>query len=118
MNESSGESSLARVLEELLSIPTVHDALVLTRQGEVLASASLESASLAAACRSILSAAARATGPRDDLVRVDLRRSRGSTVLLPAGRDAFLAVRTSTRTPESLSLELSRAAAAIRRRVG
>lgn len=112
--------SLQRILDELLAVPPVEGALVLTSQGRVLASRMPEGAderALAQGCRTLLTFAAGPIVSPDEIVRVDLRGTKGSTVLLRAGPDAILAVMTTTRTPESVSLELSRAAAEVRRAV-
>ena len=112
--------SLQRILDELLTVPPVEGALVLTLKGRVLASRMPEGADereLAQGCRTLLTSAAGTIVSPDEIVRVDLRGTKGSTVLLRAGPDTILAVMTTTRTPESVSLELSRAAAEVRRAV-
>lgn len=113
------DSPVQRILNVLLALPPIEGALVVTRRGKVLAACvpgGTDVKSLARECRNVLSAGSEAVTPdADDIVRVDLRAERGSTIVLRAGPDAFLAVLTSTRTPESLSLELSQAAAAVGR---
>lgn len=115
------DPALQRAVAALVDLPPVDGALVLTTRGRVLAAcvpAGTDLKSLAREVRSLLTSSA-ATRDRDDPpVRVDVRSGSGSTVLLPAGPGAVLAVLTSTRTPESLSLELSRAADAIGRILG
>lgn len=119
MNLVSEQSLLKTVLEELLVFPPVRGAMVLTTEGRVLASSlpDRDEKALARECHTLVTAASDAIEASDDVVRVDLRGTKGSTVLLRAGRDLILAVLTSTRTPESLSLELSRAVAAVQRAV-
>jgi len=115
------EEAVRQILDDLLVLPPVEGALVVTRRGRVVASRMPEGAdakSIARECRAVLEAGTEAIAPEgQDLVRVDLRATKGSTVVLRVGQDAILAVLTSTRTPESLSLELSRAANAIREAV-
>jgi len=113
------DTAVHQVLNSLLSMPPVEGALVVTRKGRILAACvpgGTDVKSLAKECRTVLSAGSEAIAPAgDEIVRVDLRAERGSTVVLRAGPDAILAVLTTTRTPESLSLELSQAAAAVGR---
>lgn len=111
--------ALHRAMNELLALPPVDGAVVLTTKGRVLAAcvpARKDVKSLASELRILVRASAGALGADGaQPVRVDIRSGSGSTVLLPAGPTAVLAVLTSTRTPESLSLELARAAEAIAR---
>lgn len=117
-DDSNPHRILQRILDDLLAVPPVEGALVLTTKGRILASRVSDTAdetSLVRECRTLLSFAAGRIGSPDEIVRVDLRGTKGSTVLLRAGPDAVLAVLTTTKTPESLSLELSHAAAEVRR---
>ncbi|HKZ89778.1 MAG TPA: roadblock/LC7 domain-containing protein [Thermoplasmata archaeon] len=116
MDEPFAETTLARILDELVSIPAVEEAMILTRNGRILAGRT-DAPAFAQECRSLVSAATASEESREEFVRLDLRGSRRSTVVLSAGQEAILAVRMNTRTPESLSLELSRAADAVRRTV-
>ncbi len=116
------EDAIRQILDDLVAIPPVEGALVVTRKGRIVASRIPEGTdeqSLARECRAVLEAGSETIAPEGDaLVRVDLRAAKGSTVVLRAGQDAILAVLTTTRTPESLNIELTRAAAAIREAVG
>lgn len=113
------DDTLHRILNDLVAMPPVEGAMVLSSRGRILAACvpgGTDARSLARECCEVLDAGTEALAPEgSDLVRVDLRGTGGSTVVLRAGKDAILAVITSTRTPESLSLELSRAAEAVRR---
>lgn len=110
--------SLTTALAELLAMPPVEGAIVLTSKGRILAGRAppgADPAALARECRTLLAAGSAAVPPRDDVVRVDLRGTRGSTIVMRVGDDLILAVVAATKTPETLSLELSRAADAIDR---
>ncbi|MGQ0796573.1 MAG: hypothetical protein ACT4OI_01720 [Methanobacteriota archaeon] len=114
MDAAFQETTLARIVDELVAIPVIEEAIVVTRKGRVLAGRT-DTPAFVQECLSLLSAAWPSVGSPEEFVRLDLRGPRGSTVVVQASQEALLAVRMSTRTPESLSLELSRAAEAVRR---
>lgn len=111
-------ASLEHIVRYLLSVRPIEGAMVLSSTGAVLAGqmpAGADSEAIARDCRTLLDTGAEAVSGADDLVRVDLRGTKGSTVVLRVGPDMILAVLTATRTPESVSLEISRAAAELER---
>lgn len=118
MDPAVRQASLEYVVNELLTIPPVEGAIVLTMRGRVLAGRAPDGAdpgTFARECRALLAAGAVAVTSPDELVRVDLRGTRGSMVVMRVGPDLILAVIAATKTPEALSLELSRAASALGR---
>jgi predicted regulator of Ras-like GTPase activity (Roadblock/LC7/MglB family) len=111
-------ASLEHIVKYLLSVQAIEGAMVLTSKGDVLASrvpADTDAEAIARDCTKLLDTGAEAVATADDRVRVDVRGTKGSTVVLRVGTDMILAVMTATRTPESVSLEISRAAAELER---
>jgi len=111
-------ASLEHIVRYLLSVRPIEGAMVLNSAGDVLAGSMPDGSdpqAIARDCRALLDAGAEAAASSDDLVRVDIRGTKGSTVVVRIGDDMILAVRTATRTPESVSLEISRAAAELER---